>query len=330
MDGIFDPRADSLLSDADLMSLKSRYTSFNEEQELSKISHAVFHRHIGGFSRLVDSSNAIEHLVYGNKNFVIRINVSPRSETYLAVEGLLYAAWGTAGVPTPKRYASHLRDNEFLYDFTVDERVGTGTLEAHPEHAQAAGAFLARLHTLTMPGFGYFSVDDAKKGILRGLNSSWQDFVFTKLEENVEYLVTNTIIDRELAIDIEEAMLANKELARLGQGVALHGDYHNANILFESESKRIVGAIDLSQAKIGDPIFDIAFYSTYYTDEIITEFLNGYFGDIVRPADLAQKLAFYQLRICLSKAKLRKRFGYHDRIPAAVLGMRKAIKILKA
>lgn len=341
MAAIFDPKADSLLSDAEIRGKKERYRLFNSAIEIPRIAQAVFGRLPEDFGPLSETSNAIDHVVYTMtvavngrvQAFICRINIGSIPETYLLAEELLYERWQEHSVPVPKVYTTRLRDVVFPYDFTVAERVGTTNLEAHVVaqgeevsfYAYQAGAFLAQLHELFLPGFGHLSLAAVHGGKLRGVHTSWAEAVLTQLPETLLFLQHHSLISTELAYRVEMALRSGLPALASGSGVALHGDYHHANIVIDATQRRIVGVVDIGHAKVGDPLFDIAFYGTYYSDEVVAHFIRGYESRRVLPANWTKMVALYQLRILLSKIKLRQRFGYEALIPPAVAGLTRAL-----
>jgi aminoglycoside phosphotransferase (APT) family kinase protein len=341
---LFDQKADSLLTAEELLAKKSRYESFDAEREIAKITRHFFNTEPARVTSL-RAANAIDHLVFGVdvmvggtiKALVFRINADSHVETHLLVEEMLYAAIGSQGIGAPKVYAAALRGSDFSYDVMIAERIGTGDLETHlrdnthdaETYTKKAGAYLAELHRLRFPGFGTFSLRAAERGQLEAIQSSWQDVLHTKLADNVEFLVRERIITAEVGAHARAAMEKAPDLPH-EETVFLHGDYHDANVLIDANSGSVVGAIDLSGAKVGDRVFDIAFYSTYVPDERLEWFLEGYREKGHLDATFKERLALYRLRIFLSKAKLRRRLGYEARIGEAVQGVHTSLKKLES
>src|SRR3989344_2215927 len=341
---IFDPKAYSSLSDSELKNKQDRYREFNADQEINKITQRVFGTDPTHFAVAGNTANAFDHVVFEvrvtvdgqERSLVYRIAASTDPALDLELEKMLHALWGENGIPSPRIYAAEPRGEDFPYGFMVMDKVGTGSLEARlaeqpsegNHYAREAGKFLSTLHKIKLPRFGSLSLRQAQNGTLTGVAHSWGEALRVRLDETTEYLVTHGIIDNETVVAVYDAFDRGEHLLDLAQGMLLHGDYHDANILIDEETRSIAGAIDLSQPKIGDPLFDVAFYATYYPQEKVNHFLEGYFLDTARPDDMARKISLYQLRIYMSKAKLRKRFGYEDRIPAAVVGIQRSLKFL--
>lgn len=350
MQDVFDPKADSPMSNEELRAKRKRYDSFDSDIEIPRICNYVFETHPRSYHVLEGTENAIDHIIYAvridikgqEQEIVVRINVDSHSNDYIFAESALFNAWGRQGISVPKVYRCNLRHEDFDYDFVVLKRVGTSNLEHHlsqfPESAQEwafrSGDFLAQLHSVEIERmyFGHFLIKDfAGWGTLRGSCNRWEEALMKQYEETVSYLVDSGVAKKSLIYDCDRVLARHTDLLSLKKGVTLHGDYHNGNILVDSNTNAIVAAVDLGQAKSGDPIFDIAFYATYYGDDksVMNSFLKGYSS--VRTLDKTnfdKKMALYDLRINLSKAKLRKRFGYDHRIPDAIAGIERDLEIL--
>ena len=338
--GIFDPKADSPLSDEELRNKKDRYESFKADIEIDRITRSVFGADASSVKVFGNTTNALDHLVYevhvqGQPALVYRIATGSTPAHHLATEEHLYALWRTRGIPVPEVFATHIRDREFSYDWMVMEKVGTESLEQHLHnnpaddeyYAREAGRYLAAIHRIELPGFGHLSLaPDGNK--LAGSESSWSAAVYIRLEDTIDYLISCGIVGDRVADEIRNAFRRNADALVLERGMSLHGDYHDANIIIDSGMRTVAAAIDLSQAKAGDPVFDIAFYSTYYSPEKLGRFLEGYRSVTPTPPDAERRISLYALRIHLSKAKLRKRFGYDERIPAARAGIERALRVL--
>ncbi|MEK7095339.1 MAG: aminoglycoside phosphotransferase family protein [Patescibacteria group bacterium] len=337
-DPIFDPKADSPLSDKALRSKKNRYTHFDARTIVARIATKSLGAAITRVEPLGVGKNAFDHLVfraYTDKGLkvVFRLNTDSLIAEHFMVEAMLYDTWHRAGIPSPEVYDVTLRNKKDDPDYILLEHVGTHDVEEYLRHypqdstayALSSGAFLRHLHTVPIEGFGILKL---KEKVLCGSQNTWKEAIHARLEENLKYLVKHHLLTSKQEKEIKSAFNKNEDLLVLSKGVTLHGDYHNANIMVDEVSNKVIAAIDLSQAKSGDPLYDIAFYGTYVSKDIFNVFCEGYFGHSKKPSNLEKKLALYQLRIYLSKAKLRKRFGYEERIGVAIQGIVESLKKL--
>jgi len=337
-EAVFDPKADSPLSDEELARLQERYAQFDVQAEIPPLIQEVFDVLPRSIELLEKTANAFDHLVYAVSveqegtvlPLVVRINASSKAEEMLCTEAAAYALLALHGILAPHIYATGLRTGTRAFDFMVMQRIGTGSLEAlltrdtaeEAAWARRAGAYLARVHGIALPGFGMLAGTET----LQGAHASWREAFTIRLDETVQYLVQHSLLTHEEATRIKSMFDIHEALER-SASVLLHGDFHPANIIINEVAGSIAGAVDLSQAKVGDPLFDLAFYATYVSPEIFAAFLEGY-GKELTEAD-QRALALYSLRIYLSKAKLRKRFGYEARIPVAQQGIRRALAELE-
>ena len=332
---VFDPKADSLLSDKELAGLKARYTSFNAGEEIPNIVRETFGTPPLSWRPLEESANAFDHLVYAvdieqggmRLPLVVRINAARMPDEMFKVETEIYNLLTAQDIPAPIVHAARLRAGSRTYDYMVMERIGSTSLESllakdgslDQEYACKAGAYLKQIHTIPLQGFGMIEAG------LRGVHATWTEALRIRLPETLAYLVEQQLLSEAASSTIERIFMQEEPM--LAGGVLLHGDFHPANIIIDESDRKIAGAIDLSQAKVGDPLFDIAFYATYASEERLAAFLEGY--DRAFTDEDRRRLARYSLRIYLSKAKLRKRFGYEERIPAALEGIERALRVLE-
>lgn len=338
---LFDPKADSLLDDAQLQAFKARYRTVDIaliaqcalEETLGIVPVSI--RSLGGGGNAMDHVLILARALYKGeqREFVIRANTSSFPEPRLVLESALYALWKSKGVTVPCVYGVSLRTRTRAYDYMVMDKVGDLDLETYRRErhdpvalARPVGAFLATLHGISLPGFGPFC-PQYTEGYLIGAHSSWEAAILDGVPDTLNYLKHKRIIDEEMVQKIMAVFERHASLLTLSEGVLLHGDYHPANVLVRADTGAVAGAVDLSQAKVGDPLFDIAFYGTY-DREALPEFIYGYQDVRPIPENSKERLALYSLRILMSKAKLRHRFGFEERIPAAVLGMEDALCVL--
>lgn len=337
-DPIFDPKSDSPLSDEALRSKRDRYAHFEAKNVVARIAKKSLKAGISRVEPLGMGANAFDHLVFRahtdkGLKVVFRLNTDSLIAEEFLTEAMLYDTWHKAGIPSPEVYDVTLRNGSDDFDYILLEHVGTHDVEEYLRHyphnrsryAYESGKFLKRLHTVPLEGFGMLVIRD---GVLKGVQKTWREALHTRLEETLKYLVYHNLLTSKQEKEIRRAFVENEELLVLENGVTLHGDYHNANIMIDEVSGKVVSAIDISQAKAGDPIYDIAFYGTYVSPEIFGSFCEGYFDHGHPSKNFERKLALYQLRIYLSKAKLRKRFGYEERIGQAIEGILQSLKKL--
>jgi thiamine kinase-like enzyme len=94
----------------------------------------------------------------------------------------------------------------------------------------------------------------------------------------------------------------------------LHGDPGNHNVLVDGDTVRAL--IDWEDALAGDPIYELAFWTTFHPARRHTLLWRSYFcsEDLdALPRSVWQRFWLYYVRIALAKTVVRFRFGYQDR-----------------
>ncbi len=336
---LFDPKADSLLLDQELLERKDRYRQLSIEDMAKDSVLEVFKMYPKIIQSLEGGTNAMDHIVVvatvedGTevRKVVVRLNTGSEPEEQLLVEERLYALWRNVGVRVPQIYGTHIRSTSEKFDYMVMEHIGDGTLESVDSEKRSsaiseAGAYLAGLHGLSVPKFGPL-VCSSSTATLEGQHESWRVAIEDGIPDTLSYLMNKELLSTAQVSRIEAVFSKHVALLDIEGAVVLHGDYHLGNILMHKASNTIAGAIDLSQTKSGDRVFDLAFFSTY-EEQGVTELMQGYREHAVLPDDLDVRMNLYRLRILMSKAKLRNRFGYFERIPQALRGIEDAVRNL--
>jgi Ser/Thr protein kinase RdoA (MazF antagonist) len=155
-----------------------------------------------------------------------------------------------------------------------------------------------------------------ESGRLRGTHPTWTDHVLQNLDGHLQYAWDNGAITEE-ARRVIERLFVEHQCALLYErpGRLLHGDLgsHNVFIATRGELRRCQ-IIDWEDALLGDPIFDIASFASFYRmDEFVDAFLEGYcpvLPDVVSEETFAVRFWLYYLRIALAKSVLRFKLGY--------------------
>jgi aminoglycoside phosphotransferase (APT) family kinase protein len=140
----------------------------------------------------------------------------------------------TAGLPVPAPlYVDH---DLFPHPVIVSEFID-GTTEMHRSQLPEFAAHLAAIHRIDKRNFPHLPLQtDIYTGEIRNRP--------TELDESLD------------EGRIRDALEAAGTLPEMNESVLLHGDYWQGNVLWRDE--RLVGIIDWEDAKMGDPLADIA------------------------------------------------------------------------
>lgn len=337
---VFYPKTETELPDKELIGLRRRYDRFDKDAELRRICKFIFNQEPISYKKIV--AWGLDHLLYDvrlpDRRIVIRINNTSVGDHYFEVEHLVYQTLIKKKIQSCKVHAVEKRGRHFPYDFIILDRLLVGDLEALLEKGYyskkqevglvvKSGALLRKIHRIPTKNYGFFDPGAADKGKFVGIKHSWEDYLFTALKENVGSMVKLGYISSKKARDISKAMAGYKNFLQDVKPVLLHGDYCDHNIIVSGE--RITGVIDWTDCMSGDYLHDIAFWASFYPKERLDIFLKGYFANKPFPKNFYRKLNLYLLRINLSKAVLRYKYGIAERVPLAIEKIEESLKFLK-
>ena len=341
---VFYPKTETLLSDEELAKLKLRYKYFNAKVELPKICKYVFNLKVIKFSKI--EAWGLDHLLFkvtleNNKSYLVRINNTTVGDDYFEVEALIYKVLKQHDIQSCNVYHVEKRSfGNFPYDFMIIDflekadfekllELGKYTKEQELSLVYKIGQFIRRVHSIKTKGFGFFNVEEARKGKLIGELSSWQDYFFTAVDSNLKQIVDLGYLNISIANTIEKLLEKHDYFLQEIEPVLLHGDFCDHNIIVNG--KKVVGIIDLKDAMSGDFLHDIAFWLSFYTFDRLNYLLAGYFDNTstIDYQYITAKLYYYLLRINLSKVVLRHKYGVKQKIPLGVQKIKESISYLQ-
>lgn len=264
------------------------------------------------------NSNRIGYLESGKK-VIIRCHPRGVENGYFYVESLVAKFLSEYGLPTYKTYAIHDCENETDCAFQVIQRIDgyniDNFLQAHPEKEQKLvfemGKTMANIHKIKVEGFGPFDNKLAKNGVLKGVHSSFYKSVLAGLDFDLETLVKHNVLTVERAKQHKDLFVASKELLSCKQGVLVHNDFADWNLL--TDGQKVNGILDFDECVGSDPVTDIACWSLFFKPERLKVFLNGYFSIEKKPNNFDKKFQLLKLRYSLAKMTLRtRRYSYEQ------------------
>lgn len=276
----------------------------------------------------VDGNHFAYRFRHDDRSYFLRTDNGPGEDDYMLAESAVLELLSSRGLPVPRVYRTNVdRDRHpFRYqilDFyespALIHHFREGTLDAAAIAAQS-GHFLARLHELSFPGFGFVDTRAlAATGEIRGLDASWAEYFHTRLGRHLGYLQAHALLsDRDLG-RVETVLARHREVLDLEQGVLLHRDFALWNILGLKD--RIEAVIDWDDLVIGDPADDIAIVNCFHEAPHMERLLAAY-GE-THPVDesFMIRVSLYTLRNMLWKIMIRHELGYFDRDDSFFLSM---------
>jgi aminoglycoside phosphotransferase (APT) family kinase protein len=197
-----------------------------------------------------------------------------------------------------------------------------------PSILRAVGAYLARVHSIKISGYGPLEISPliAQSVLPCGVHASWSDYIQLRLEEHTRLCKEIGAINTLEHTTILELFRRYEPLFKNVAPSLLHGDVGNQNFLSD-DGERITALVDWEDSMAGDPVFEIAFWGTFFRDYMLKTFLDGYTAVSRLPDDFELRYWVYYLRIALSKTVHRFRFGYadHPGRPRVSLRIQKAL-----
>ncbi len=271
---------------------------------------------------------------------VNRVHEYSRAWDFL-IESRIYPLLQKNGLVVPTIIDVDVSRSTSDIDYQVMTKVAGTTLKSF-EDAQtqymapcllrAIGAYLARVHNITLSGYGPLSITSllVPDQMPYGLHASWADYIMLRLDEHVAVCQEINAITSAEAADILGVFTTYQHIFYDVPTSLLHGDVGNQNFLSD-DGERITALVDWEDAMAGDPIFDIAYWGTFFRDTMLATFLVGYTTVRLLPSDFELRYWIYYLRSALSKTVHRFRFGYtdHPSRPPASLRIQKALGKIK-
>lgn len=305
---------------------KDRHSAISNEELLTKINSELKDdklAYIKPFDENAQTSlgnvNSIRVGVLENgKEVIIRCHPKGVRNGYFYAESLASNIALDNGIPAYKTYCIHELENETDISYQVIEKLDGDTvqfcLKSNPEKEEQLviemGKTMAFLHKIKVAGFGPFDNEQAKKGILVGKHKSLKDSINAGLDENLERLVKYNILDKEVADKIKK-LFEDNELLNSNDSVLIHNDFADWNLL--TDGNTITGVIDWDECVAGNPIQEIACWSTFFDPERIKPFLKGYFSETPMYDNFDEIFQLMRLRYTISKMALRiKRYTYEQ------------------
>lgn len=305
---------------------KDRHSAISNEELLTKINSELKDdklAYIKPFDENAQTSlgnvNSIRvGVLESGKEVIIRCHPKGVRNGYFYAESLASNIALDNGIPAYKTYCIHELESDTDISYQVIEKLDGDTvqfcLKGNPEKEEQLviemGKTMALLHKIKVDGFGPFDNEQAKKGILVGKHKSLKDSINAGLDENLERLVKYNILDKEVADKIKK-LFEDNELLNSNDSVLTHNDFADWNLL--TDGNTITGVIDWDECVAGNPIQEIACWSTFFDPERIKPFLKGYFSETPMYDNFDEIFQLMRLRYTISKMALRiKRYTYEQ------------------
>lgn len=294
-----------------------------DTEELVRILKMGIHSISGDKEIEIETSD--ENVIKGNVNIVRKIKINgqpfvarmhPKGvrNGYFYAEKLVLELAKTNGLPVPKVIEVHKAESSDDMDFMLMTVCSGKTMDVYLAQNKSVedqllldcGRKMAHIHAIKVEGFGPFDNDKAKQRELVGLHSNYHDFTHTGLAENLQRLIQFDILSQSESEQMKQ-IFAEKNFEPIDGPRLVHNDFADWNLL--TDGKTITGILDWDECHAGDPIADLACWSTFFTMQRFEQFLKGYTEVAKLTDEYEERFHFYRLRYTISKMALRvKRF----------------------
>lgn len=303
---------------------KDRHSAITNEELLEKINKQLVNEKLAFIKPLdleaqtsLGNVNSIRiGVLESGEEVIIRCHPKGVKNGYFYAESLAAKIALENGIPAYKTYCIHELENENDISYQVIEKLDGDTvqfaLKNNPLKEEKLvfemGKTMAKLHKTKTVGFGPFDNELAKMGKLVGRHSSLKESISAGLDENLERLVKYEILSLEMS-DKMKRLFEDNDLLNSDISVLVHNDFADWNLL--TDGNTITGVIDWDECVAGNPIQEIACWSTFFDPERIKPFLEGYFSETKMYDNFEETFQLMRLRYTISKMALRtKRYTY--------------------
>lgn len=259
--------------------------------------------------------NIVRKVIINEKEYVVRMHPKGVKNGYFYVEKTALEIAQQHNLPVPEILEVHEAENEEDMDFVLMTSAPGVTMdvflskdkENEADLLQAAGIMMAKLHQITVEGFGCFDNEIAKnENKLTGFHKTNKEFIQTALDENLQRLIRLSV-STEADVKRMKNVMEKYSFEPLEGPVMVHNDFADWNLL--TDGKAITGVLDWDECCGGDAVADLACWSMFFNLGRYDHFLTGYTSVHLLPQDYEKRFHYYRLRYAISKMALRaKRF----------------------
>jgi hygromycin-B 7''-O-kinase len=264
------------------------------ERDILGASNATY------FIRLADSTEC-----------VVRISPIDQSELLAQQIWALHRA-AEAGLPVPTIFAADHSPADFPAPYMVMSRLpgvpayrATLTQTVRATVLEQLGEYLARLHSITLSGFGPLVAHGAEYA---GRFKSWWEYIEDECLRRVQAL-PEEILSRQHAAEIRERLEAEQVRLDTPTASLIHGDYQLKNVLVQGD--RVTGIVDFENLVAGDPVADFAplhFWSEQPARDLAA-LCRGYGMSYSLGLDSMHRLYVYELLLAFEILRWEHRFN---------------------
>jgi aminoglycoside phosphotransferase (APT) family kinase protein len=259
----------------------------------------------------------------GEKSYVFRAGVTevPYHEFHFTIDPWIMEKLKERGLPALEIVSVDLSRRLCSFDYAIMQKARGNPLNnfgddnnLYKNLTSELGCIVAKIHSLPCTGFGLIDIKNLlKRKTAKGVFSSWKEYIALNLKGHIKTCLDIGAINPKEATRIEDVFEDTTPLLEDFVRCLLHGDLGAPNIF--SDGRVISAVLDWEDCLIGDPVFDIALWGTFYinnSEDRLKAFIEGYETGRALPSDFELRYWLYYLRVALSKTVHRHRFRYPD------------------
>lgn len=298
-----------------------RHKGFGDSEIVKRVNDSLDGSRLAGIEPFDKESQTnlgnVNHVRIGRLDsgaeVVIRSHPMGVPNGYFHAESEAAAEAKKAGLPSYSTYALHDLESGDDFAFQVCEKLpGTAIkpwLDSHPNDEGLLlfkiGEAMARMHAIKVEGFGPFDNKVAAAGKLQGLHRTFAEAVRASLHDNTLFLQGEGVFTEAQADEIMGLFSDSSPALDCRTPVLVHNDFADWNLL--TDGKEVTGILDWDECVGGDPVSDIACWSTFFDPSRLEGMLKGYWSVAERPDDFERRFQLLRFRYTISKMTLRMR-----------------------
>jgi aminoglycoside phosphotransferase (APT) family kinase protein len=301
---------------------------YNDKYQLADISPVVkeIFRRVYGCDPVEIENNGSggNHYTYlvtlpDGKRYFLRADDGKGADDYMEAESAIMNEVRAAGIPCPHVHHQDTTLSIFPVRWQIMDIVdGRGLDHYHreglldvPKVGRQLGGYMARLHQLRYPGFGFVDTEHLRRTQgLRGLDATSADYFFKCLDRHLGFLVDHEFLSSAEAREIESLFDRHRALLDIGTGCLVHKDLAFWNIMGSPDN--ISAIVDWDDTILGDPADDIGILQCFHEGEVLDAVYEGYREVAPLPEPFVERTAIYMVRNLLWKAVIRTFMKYFD------------------
>lgn len=242
---------------------------------------------------------------------IVRAHPNQVQNQYFYVEKKVMEKADAAGIPVPQTLVVDTSRKLVSFDYMITTKIPGKVMQedintrpsAHNKYLFELGKYLGMLHKISTNQYGFFDNSKAKKGELVGLHDSNKEHFGAALDLDRDFYQSNAgwFDERNInkALDI---LISNIDIAECEEPTLIHNDIADWNTVVNDNA--VTGILDWDECFSGDPVFEFATLSLFYSPTQMEKIIEGYKETNSLPADYDKKFDLYVLRYIVNKSKI--------------------------